>query len=213
MHLAGGVVKGAAGLVNFVRSVNPLDIYNLTHPAEYYKGVSTTFAGLATTIANPDRALKNAWDAAKGDPSEFLGRLIPELIGTKGGGILKGGLRAGMRDLPGDAGRLPNGKVPDEWATGARRRPRGLLDDPAQTRWAEDAYNSFLEDPRDISSIAEHSRGVERGNGSSGFTEEEIASVKKHVFDTEHPIVDPRRARSSSGSSTRMPRSRMRGSG
>ncbi|MFJ8750958.1 putative T7SS-secreted protein [Streptomyces sp. NPDC102441] len=98
-HVGGGVIKGTAGLLNFVRSVNPTDPYNLTHPAEYYKGVNMTLAGLVTTVTNPDRALKNAWDAAKGDPSEFVGRLIPELIGTKGGGFIKGGLRAGMKDL------------------------------------------------------------------------------------------------------------------
>ncbi|MFE3591547.1 DUF6531 domain-containing protein, partial [Streptomyces niveus] len=46
-----------------------------------------------------DRALKNAWDSAKGDPSEFIGRLVPELIGTKGGGLIKSGLRAGAKDL------------------------------------------------------------------------------------------------------------------
>ncbi|MEU4267965.1 putative T7SS-secreted protein [Streptomyces sp. NPDC026092] len=95
-HFGGGVVKGTAGLVNFVRSVNPTDVYNLTHPADYYKGVNTTLAGLVSTVANPDRALKNAWDAAKGDPSEFLGRLLPEILGTKGGGVIKGGLRAGL---------------------------------------------------------------------------------------------------------------------
>ncbi|MFF6775557.1 putative T7SS-secreted protein [Streptomyces sp. NPDC012637] len=88
-HFGGGIVKGTAGLINFVRSVNPTDPYNLTHPAEYYKGVNMTLAGLVSTVANPDRALKNAWDAAKGDPSEFLGRLVPELIGTKGAGGLK----------------------------------------------------------------------------------------------------------------------------
>ncbi|MFJ1548271.1 WXG100 family type VII secretion target, partial [Streptomyces sp. NPDC088246] len=81
-HFGGGIIKGTAGLLNFVRSVDPTDPYNLTHPAEYYKGVNMTLAGLASTAANPDRALKNAWDAAKGDPSEFIGRLVPELVGT-----------------------------------------------------------------------------------------------------------------------------------
>ncbi|WP_328397214.1 DUF6531 domain-containing protein [Streptomyces sp. NBC_00390] len=113
MHLLGGIVKGTAGLVNFVRSVNPLDIYNLTHPAEYYKGVNMTLAGLVSTAANPDRALKNAWDAAKGDPSEFIGRLIPELIGTKGSGLLRGGLRAGMRHGKPDGTRGDHDKNPD----------------------------------------------------------------------------------------------------
>ncbi|MFD7979073.1 putative T7SS-secreted protein [Streptomyces sp. NPDC059071] len=103
-HFGGGIVKGTAGLINFVRSVNPVDPYNLTHPAEYYKGVNMTLAGLVSTVANPDRALKNAWDAAKGDPSEFLGRLVPELIGTKGAGGLKSLTR--LKNLP-DAPKKP----------------------------------------------------------------------------------------------------------
>ncbi|MFE9135152.1 putative T7SS-secreted protein [Streptomyces sp. NPDC007355] len=108
-HFGGGIVKGSAGLINFVRSVNPTDPYNLTHPAEYYKGVNMTLAGLVSTVANPDRALKNAWDAAKGDPSEFLGRLVPELLGTKGAGALRSGLRAGLNGTK----HLPDGKNPD----------------------------------------------------------------------------------------------------
>lgn len=98
-HFSGGIVKGGAGLVNFVRSVNPTDPYNLTHPADYFTGVHTTLAGLVSTGANPDRALKSAWDSFKDDRSEFIGRLVPEMIGTKGGGLTKGGLRAGMKDL------------------------------------------------------------------------------------------------------------------
>ncbi|MFJ2879501.1 putative T7SS-secreted protein [Streptomyces sp. NPDC086796] len=98
-HFGGGVIKGGAGLVNFLRSMSPTDSYNLTHPADYYKGVNMTLAGLVSAGANPDRALKNAWDSAKSDPTEFIGRLVPELAGTKGGGLARGGLRAGMRDL------------------------------------------------------------------------------------------------------------------
>ncbi|MEU7294015.1 putative T7SS-secreted protein [Streptomyces exfoliatus] len=106
-HFGGGVIKGGAGLINFVRSVNPTDPYNLTHPMDYYKGVNMTLAGLVSTVANPDRALKNAWEAAKGDPSEFLGRLVPELLGTKGAGVVRGGLRAGLN------GTKPGGVKPD----------------------------------------------------------------------------------------------------
>ncbi|WP_405187775.1 putative T7SS-secreted protein [Streptomyces anulatus] len=96
-HFGGGVLKGVGGLVGFLRQTNPIDPYNLTHPAEMYKGVNMTLSGLTRTVANPDRALENAWDAAKGDPSEFVGRLLPEAVGTKGAGALKGGLRAGLR--------------------------------------------------------------------------------------------------------------------
>ncbi|MET9350449.1 putative T7SS-secreted protein [Streptomyces termitum] len=106
LHLGGGVVKGTAGLVNFVRSLNPMDAYNLTHPAEYYKSVNMTLAGLVSTAYNPDRALKNAWEGFKEDPSEGIGRLLPELIGTKGTGLARGGLRTGLDA----AKRLPDPK-------------------------------------------------------------------------------------------------------
>ncbi|CAM5472461.1 hypothetical protein GCM10010230_33330 [Streptomyces narbonensis] len=107
-HFGGGVVKGSAGLINFVRSVTPLDPYNVTHPAEYYKGVNMTLAGLVSTGANPDRALKGAWDAAKGDPSEFIGRLLPELLGTKGAGAVRSGVRVGLNGTK----HLPEGTKP-----------------------------------------------------------------------------------------------------
>ncbi|MFD7669153.1 WXG100 family type VII secretion target [Streptomyces sp. NPDC059788] len=78
----------------------------------------------------------------------------------------------------------------DEWITGARRRPRDLLDVDQQSKWADDAYENFRQDSRDIGAISKHSRDVTRGDGSKGFSEEEISSIKKHVFDTEHPIED-----------------------
>ncbi|MGX6741937.1 putative T7SS-secreted protein [Streptomyces xantholiticus] len=94
-HVGAGVVKGGAGIVNFVRSVNPIDAYNLTHPAEYWKGVNMTLAGIVSTAANPDRALKNAWEAFKSDPAEGIGRLFAEVFGTKGAGAAKGLVTAG----------------------------------------------------------------------------------------------------------------------
>ncbi|MFD4129991.1 putative T7SS-secreted protein [Streptomyces globisporus] len=103
-HLGGGALKGVGGLMGFLRQTNPIDPYNLTHPAEMYKGVSMTLSGLTRTVANPDRALESAWEAAKGDPSEFVGRLLPEAVGTKGAGALKGGLRAGLRKGGGPEG-------------------------------------------------------------------------------------------------------------
>ncbi|MFH9674742.1 hypothetical protein ACH4L5_21095 [Streptomyces sp. NPDC017405] len=78
----------------------------------------------------------------------------------------------------------------DEWLTGARRRPRDLLDDPAQTKWAEAAYDDFRQDSRDIAAISRNTENVSRANGTTGFTKEEIATIKKHIFDTEHPIED-----------------------
>ncbi|MBT2364919.1 type IV secretion protein Rhs [Streptomyces sp. ISL-10] len=138
-HFGGGIIKGTAGLVNFVRSVNPIDIYNLTHPAEYYKGVNTTLAGLASTIANPDRALKNAWDAAKGDPAEFLGRLVPEILGTKGAGVVKGVATAGLRSGAKHA-------ITEAAETGAHK----ALDDPPKHSRTKESVESGNTDPIDL---------------------------------------------------------------
>ncbi|MGW8488048.1 putative T7SS-secreted protein [Streptomyces sp. NPDC055886] len=90
-HLAGGVVKGTAGLANFVRSVNPMDPYNLTHPAEYQTSLNSTVAGLTVAVNDPMGAGKQMLNEFMKDPSEGIGKLIPELVGTKGLGALKKG--------------------------------------------------------------------------------------------------------------------------
>ncbi|MFI6106064.1 putative T7SS-secreted protein [Streptomyces sp. NPDC051310] len=100
VHFVGGAVKGTVGLTNFVRSLHPLDGYNRTHPAEYYENVSMTLAGVVTSAAHPDRAVKGAWDAFQEDPSEFWGRLAPEAFGTKGAGGLKSLARKGADNTP-----------------------------------------------------------------------------------------------------------------
>ncbi|WP_343235439.1 putative T7SS-secreted protein [Streptomyces bauhiniae] len=96
-HVVGGALKGTAGLVNFARGLNPTDPYNLTHPAAYAQNVSMTLSGLVSTAAHPERVVTAAVDGFKKDPSEFVGRLIPELIGTKGAGLARSGVRLGVR--------------------------------------------------------------------------------------------------------------------
>ncbi len=121
-HFVGGVIKGTAGLVSFARGLNPVDPYNLTHPAEYLQNVSLTLSGLVSTVAQPERTLNAVVDGFKKDPSEFIGRLVPELIGTKGAGLARGGLRAAMREglETGAPKAMPNGaKVADEAAGAA----------------------------------------------------------------------------------------------
>ena len=89
-HVGSGFLKAGAGTVNFIRAIHPLDPYNITHPAEYYKQTNMTLAGLASTAAHPDRALKNAWEAFKKDPGEGVGRAIFEVVTpVKGAGAAK----------------------------------------------------------------------------------------------------------------------------
>ncbi|MFJ4280009.1 putative T7SS-secreted protein [Streptomyces massasporeus] len=126
-HVVGGVVKGTAGLVSFARGLNPVDPYNLTHPAEYLQNISLTLSGLVSTAAQPERALNAAVEGFKKDPSEFIGRLVPELIGTKGAGLARGGLRMAVKEGAGTADNLAasGAKYADEAAGAA---PKGWSD-------------------------------------------------------------------------------------
>ncbi|CAM5698886.1 putative T7SS-secreted protein [Streptomyces aurantiogriseus] len=97
-HVVGGALKGTAGLLNFVRGLNPLDPYNLTHPAAYVQNVNMTLAGLVSTASHPERVVQAVVDGFKKDPSEFIGRLLPELLGTKGAGLGRTALRTGLKE-------------------------------------------------------------------------------------------------------------------
>ncbi|MFE2475279.1 putative T7SS-secreted protein [Streptomyces sp. NPDC059389] len=88
-HLVGGVLKGAAGTLNFARALNPLDLYNITHPAEYATNLNSTAAGLLTMANDPWGAGKQMLDEFMKDPSEGIGKMLPELIGSKGAGAFK----------------------------------------------------------------------------------------------------------------------------
>ncbi|MCY0946707.1 putative T7SS-secreted protein [Streptomyces antarcticus] len=88
-HLTGGVIKGTAGIVNFARALNPMDPYNLTHPAEYVTNLHSTAAGLVTLANDPLGAGKKMLDEFMKDPSEGFGKMFPELVGSKGLGSLK----------------------------------------------------------------------------------------------------------------------------
>ena len=162
-HLTGGVVKGVAGLNNFVRSVNPVDPYNLTHPAEYVTNLNSTVTGLARVANDPVGTGKQMWDTFRKDPSEGVGRLIPELLGTKGLGMatkagragklakeLSSGRRALEKKGPGEAARkgeeTPSGRTdPVDLATGLMYLPQTDLTLPgalplAFTRRVESGY-------------------------------------------------------------------------
>ncbi|MFG2127918.1 putative T7SS-secreted protein [Streptomyces sp. NPDC048751] len=135
LHVAGGVVKGGAGLINFARGLNPLDGYNITHPAQYLQNVSMTLSGLVSTAAHPERAAKSMWEGFKKDPSEGIGRLIPELIGTKGLGLARGGLRTAVKEGMEEAAEQ-----------GARKSAK----DAAQHSRAGEAVESKGTDPIDL---------------------------------------------------------------
>ncbi|MCF6525063.1 putative T7SS-secreted protein [Streptomyces sp. JJ36] len=88
-HMSGGLVKGTAGVLNFARGLNPTDWYNVTHPAEYTTTLNSTAAGLVRMSNDPWGTAQNMWETFQKAPSEGLGRLPAELIGTRGLGSVK----------------------------------------------------------------------------------------------------------------------------
>ncbi|MER7174528.1 putative T7SS-secreted protein [Streptomyces mesophilus] len=139
-HVVGGVLKGGAGLVNFVRGLNPTDPYNLTHPAEYLQNVSMTLSGLVSTAAHPERAISAAVDAFQKDPSEFVGRLIPEILGTKGAGLARGALTTGVKTA-----------AKESLESGAQKAARdSVTDGPNQVARDKDAVETKGSDPVDM---------------------------------------------------------------
>ncbi|MGW0316106.1 putative T7SS-secreted protein [Streptomyces flavidovirens] len=94
-HVVGGFVKGASETVALARTLNPLDPYNLTHPAEWSKQQHLLATNLLGTVAHPERIPKgiigSGWSS---DPGDTGGGFLFNLIGSKGaGGIVRGGLK------------------------------------------------------------------------------------------------------------------------
>ncbi|WP_406108769.1 DUF6531 domain-containing protein [Streptomyces sp. NBC_01003] len=144
-HVVGGALKGTAGLVNFARGLNPTDPYNLTHPAAYMQNVSMTLSGLVSTAAHPERIVTAAVDGFKKDPSEFVGRLIPELIGTKGAGLARSGLRLGLRTGAKDVAENAARRTVRDSERGA-----GHTDGPNQHGRTESSVENKGSDPIDM---------------------------------------------------------------
>ncbi|MER5492485.1 putative T7SS-secreted protein [Streptomyces sp. NPDC002490] len=88
-HVGSGLIKGTAGLLNFVRGINPLDPYNITHPAEYATNLNSLAAGVVIAANDPVGTGKQMIGDFMRDPYEGFGRLLPDVAltaATAGGG-------------------------------------------------------------------------------------------------------------------------------
>ncbi|MFH8338670.1 putative T7SS-secreted protein [Streptomyces sp. AM6-12] len=152
VHFMGGVVKGTAGLYTFVRAANPIDLYNITHPANYLQHVSMTLSGLVGTGLHPDTALKGMWSDFRKDPSEFGGRLLPQLLAGDGAGlevglsrdVLAAGMRSAAENTLKDGARTG---VEDAGRATARDTVR---EDPHQPSREQESVSSKGTDPIDL---------------------------------------------------------------
>ncbi|MGV4985999.1 putative T7SS-secreted protein [Streptomyces sp. NRAIS4] len=152
-HFAGGLAKGAAGMVNFVRGLDPFDPYNITHPAAYLQNVSMTLSGLASTASHPDRALKDMWDQARKDPSEFGGRMFSQMLMGDGAGMETGlareGAEAGLTRQAAEAAARKEARAGAEDAGKATARDK-VNEDPHQPSREPDSVESGGTDPIDL---------------------------------------------------------------
>ncbi|MFI1236225.1 putative T7SS-secreted protein [Nocardia salmonicida] len=120
LNFSAGLLTSLTGLVQFVRQVNPTDIYNITHPADYAKGLSDLGTGLVVAVADPGAAVSAIVKDARANPFEFVGALTGDALltaATGGGGsakvaisALKKATNAGRR-LPG-SGPSPHSPSP-----------------------------------------------------------------------------------------------------
>jgi RHS repeat-associated protein len=90
VHFDAGIAKGSAGMLGFVRGLNFMDPYNLTHPGQYLTHLNGTLAGLVRMDSDPFAAGRTVLDDFVKDPSEFTGKLVPQFLGTDGLGEVKG---------------------------------------------------------------------------------------------------------------------------
>ncbi|MEU6350006.1 putative T7SS-secreted protein [Streptomyces sp. NPDC047072] len=136
-HMVGGLLRGGADMLKLARTVNPLDVYNLTHPGEWMKNSQLLLAGLVGTAAHPERLpmslLGTGWSS---DPGDALGYLASNLIGGKGaGGVGRAALSDAARAAAKDAAK-----------SAARDSVRTSLRDTARRLWCK----TFGSDPIDM---------------------------------------------------------------
>ena len=86
-HFAGGFLSGASGFLDFLRSANPMDPYNVLHPGEYLTGLDALQAELVDMSLHPsvliDSVLGTGW---RSDPFNAGGNLSFNLLLLEEGG-------------------------------------------------------------------------------------------------------------------------------
>ncbi|WP_067692270.1 putative T7SS-secreted protein [Nocardia jejuensis] len=101
-----GLLTGLTSMVQFIRSVNPGDTYNVTHPAQYLSAMSDLGTGLVVAVSDPKAMVDAFANDARTNPFEFAGQLTGDVlisVATGGAGSAKPVVSA--LDKVGDATR------------------------------------------------------------------------------------------------------------
>ncbi|MEU6562017.1 putative T7SS-secreted protein [Nocardia nova] len=93
LHFTKGLVTSLAGVVQFARQINPMEPYNIAHPAQYMQGVTDLGTGMVVAAADPGATVSALWKQVKADPAEAAGALTGQvLLGVATGGAGEAGL-------------------------------------------------------------------------------------------------------------------------
>ncbi|MFK0262807.1 putative T7SS-secreted protein [Streptomyces angustmyceticus] len=98
-HQLGGIIKTGTSLLRLVRTVNPQDPYNLTHPADYATNLTSVAGGLIHTANHPTELVKGVIGEGWGtDRNQAVGAFATNFIGG-GGAVSKVGARAAAHGM------------------------------------------------------------------------------------------------------------------
>ncbi|MEV0079597.1 putative T7SS-secreted protein [Nocardia neocaledoniensis] len=108
LNFSTGLLTSLTGMVQFVRSISPIDAYNMTHPAEYLSKMSDLGTGMVLAAADPKATGAAMLAGFKTNPSEALGALAGDALLTAATGGAGGAAKAGATvvDKAADASRL-----------------------------------------------------------------------------------------------------------
>ncbi|MFQ6329642.1 hypothetical protein ACLMAL_26385 [Nocardia sp. CWNU-33] len=124
-----------------------------------------------------------------GDHAPQVVAHLPSSGDIRGGSSTSGERRSDSPHPDSTDHALREAATPDEPGvsySGGAVRPR---DDFAAFEWADNAYDHFRGDDRDIADIASVLADHPRDNGAH-FTHDDVQQIKNHLFREEHPIQD-----------------------
>ncbi|MGW5436325.1 putative T7SS-secreted protein [Nocardia asteroides] len=129
VNFSSGLLTSLTGMVQFVRSISPIDAYNVTHPAEYMSKMSDLGTGMVLAAADPKATAGAMLSGFKTNPSEALGALTGDALMTVATGGAGGAAKAGARvvDDVADTARLGTGPK------GTAHNPEAPTTQPAAT--------------------------------------------------------------------------------
>ncbi len=111
-HFAGGFLSGASGFLDFLRSANPTDPYNVVHPGEYLAGLDELQAGLVDMSLHPSALINSVIGTGwRSDPFNAGGNLTFNLLLLAEGGDDPDAINPAERATEGDPVDVATGDV------------------------------------------------------------------------------------------------------